>query len=284
MASVKAGHSQVTRAVSRYLALADRLLPDRICGFYVSGSTALGAFRPGRSDIDVVVVANRSFGPTELRRVRALQLLSGVRTALPAVARGDLALPGTVNGVYVARDDLTRPVTRIRPLVSHVGAAFAPGSGFDVNPVGWKVLAERGIAVRGPEPGTLGLDPEPGRLEVWNRENLHVYWKPYAEKILAGGGRDWFPLRRLPLGRLAAAWGVLGAPRLHHTIATGEVISKEAAGEYALDVFDRRWHPIVAEGLRYWRGEPADARFPDAAERSRQAAEFVLEVVADADR
>ena len=29
------------------------------------------------------------------------------------------------------------------------------------------------------------------------------------------------------------AWGVLGAPRLHCTIATGEVISKEAAGEYA---------------------------------------------------
>jgi hypothetical protein len=38
---------------------------------------------------------------------------------------------------------------------------------------------------------------------------------------------------------------VLGPPRLHHTIATGEVISKEAAGEYALDVFPFRGPAIV---------------------------------------
>ena len=42
--------------VQRYLRLADRLLPGMITGFYVTGSVALGAYRPGRSDIDFVAV------------------------------------------------------------------------------------------------------------------------------------------------------------------------------------------------------------------------------------
>ncbi len=37
-----------------------------------------------------------------------------------------------------------------------------------------------------------------------------------------------------------AAWGVLGPPRLHRTIATGDVISRDDAGEYAPDVFAPR--------------------------------------------
>src|SRR5438876_1002375 len=81
--------------------------------------------------------------------------------------------------------------------------------------------------------------------------------------------------------RRSTAWGVLGAPRLHHTIATGEVISKEAAGEYALDVFPPRWHPLIEEALAYWRGVPYRHEF-SRAERARLTSEFVLEVAAAA--
>ena len=70
--------------------------------------------------------------------------------------------------------------------------------------------------------------------------------------------------------------------RLHHTIATGDVISKEAAGEYALDVFDARWHPVIYEALAYVRMEPNRLRV-SADERSRLTSEFVLHVV-DASR
>lgn len=37
--------------------------------------------------------------------------------------------------------------------------------------------------------------------------------------------------------------------RPHATIRTGEMISKTAAGEYALDVFPSRWSAIVREAL-----------------------------------
>lgn len=270
-------HPEVGRSVDRYLAVADRLLPGRLCGLYLVGSTALGAYRPGRSDIDFVAVVDGGLSPAELRRLRLVQLASGIRTAAPALARCRLALPGTVNGAFVAAADLATPVTRIRPLASHVGRGFTVGGAFDVNPVMWKVLSERGIAVRGPRPAELGLDPEPARLRAWNHDNLHAYWQRGAEAVLAGRSRRWLPARRS-----AVAWGVLGAPRLHHTMATGEVVSKEAAGEYALEVFASRWHPVIREGLAYWRAEAS--RFPDAAAGRRRAAEFVLEVVASADR
>ncbi|MEW9533867.1 aminoglycoside adenylyltransferase domain-containing protein [Microbispora sp. NPDC049125] len=273
-------HSQVAGAVARYLTVADRMLPGRICGFHVVGSAALGAFRPGRSDIDFVAVTDGDLDARELRRLRLVQLASNVPSAIGALARGQVTLPGTLNGVFVRREDLAKPVTRIRPQASHVGASFSAGKGFDVNPVMWKVLRERGITFRGPAPGELGLDPEPARLRPWNHDNLREYWQPWAMRVLS---------RRPPpsppgFKRWTTAWGVLGPPRLHHTIATGEVVSKEAAGEYALDVFPARWHPIVREGLAYWRGEPADPAFSDHDVRRRRTAEFVLEVVADAAR
>ena len=142
------------------------------------------------------------------------------------------------------------------------------------------MFAERGIAVRGPAPSTLDLDPQPEVLREWNLANLDDYWRRWGEHGLGH--------RRLqPAGqstRWTVAWGVLGAPRLHCTIATGEVVSKIAAGEYALDVFDARWHPIISEGLAYRRGDPVVAAAGDASARRHSAAEFVLEVVADAHR
>lgn len=266
------------RSVGRYLAVADRLLPGRIVGFYVVGSTALGAFRPERSDIDFVAVVDGHLTAADLRSLRLVQAASGLRTGARAVLQGRWSLPGTCNGVYVAAEDLRHPVSTIVPLASHCGVELSAGTGFDVNPVMWKVFAERGITVRGPEPTRLGLDPQPELLRAWNRENLETYWRRWAEATRAGRRAN----HRLVPARWVTAWGVLGPPRLHHTIATGEVVSKEQAGAYALDTFDRTWHPLVREALAYWRCEPADATFANPSVSHRLAGELALEVIASA--
>jgi hypothetical protein len=137
--------------------------------------------------------------------------------------------------------------------------------------VAWKVLAEHAIAIRGPEPSSLPQDPQPDLLRPWNLGNLESYWRPWAS---AAGGSRRFRLQP----RWSTAWGVLGPPRLHRTIATGEVISKEVAGEYALDVFPRRWHPLISDALAYWRKQPDRLRLPPQT-RARLTSEFVLEVI-----
>jgi hypothetical protein len=256
------------------LSQVDQLLPGAVTGFYVVGSVALGAYRHGRSDVDFVAVVERDLASAELWRLRVQHGRSGLHTAAAAVRGGRSPLTGTCNGVFMRGDELAAPVSEIVPVASHTGIGFKIGAaGSDVSPVAWKVLAERGIAVRGPEPASLPLDPQPELLRSWNLGNLESYWRPWAAAV-ERSPRVQFWLRP----RLWTAWGVLGAPRLHHTIATGEVISKEAAGEYALDVFPQRWHPLIADALAYWRKEP-DQLGLSAEKRGLLTAEFVREVI-----
>ena len=275
----------VERAVGRYLALADRLLPGRIVGLHVVGSVALGAYRETRSDIDVIAVLDRRLDDGELRRLQAMIVGAGVRSAVPQLLRGRVSLPGVVNGAFVVAGDLTKPVTEIEPVASHAGHSISLGRAFDVNPVVWKTLAERGITVRGPGAASLGLDPEPARLVAWNRENLEQYWKPWAEAAMEGRSRNGSGGVRLALTpRWLAAWGAMGPARLHRTIATGEVISKEEAAVYARDTFGPEHHPVIDEALAYWRGEPAPGAAGSRRELVRRTGALALDVIADAER
>ena len=272
---------EARRAVDRYLGHVDKRLPGRLVGLYVVGSAALGAYRPGRSDIDVVGVTDGRFDPDDRRRLRLVHLGAGAGAVGRALARARPMIPGTVNAVFVAAEDLARPVTTIVPVASHVGHEFRAGEGFDVNPVTWKILADRGVAVRGPEPGELDLDPEPEALRAWNLANLDRYWARYAAAVLAvaGGGR----VRLLRAGsRWGVAWGALGAPRLHFTIATGEIVTKEDAGHYARATFGERWHPLIDEAVAYRLGRPSPGLLADAATRARETGLFVQEVVRSA--
>ena len=273
----------VGAAVRRYLGLADRALPGRIVGFWVVGSTALGAWRPNRSDIDFIATVDRPLDAAELRRLRATFLLAGVRSGLPSLLRGNLALPGVCNGVFVEAGDVTKPVTEIVPVASHAGHDFHAGRGFDVNPVVWRTFADHGITVRGPRPSELGLDTQPDRIVAWNRANLERYWKPQGERLVAG--REGYRLRLTP--RWVTAWCVTGAPRLHHTIVSGgDVISKEAAAEYARDAFGSEWGPLIDDAIAYRHGRPSPdpARFADRKVRGEATGRFVLAVVQDAAR
>jgi len=82
------------------------------------------------------------------------------------------------------------------------------------------------------------------------------------------------------LGRRFIAAGVLGARRLHYTLATGEVTTKEATGLYALDVFEPRWRAVIEDAQAYWRRDPSVQPFRRHDGRRRHdAAEFVSCVI-----
>lgn len=269
--------SHVARSVDRYLERADRVLPKVITGFYVVGSVALGAYSEKRSDIDFVGVVAHDLDPRELRVLRREHYRAAARSVAWAMASRRSPLTGMLNGVFVKEEDLARPVGDITAVAHQVGHEFHTGAaGSDVSPVAWKVFSERGIACRGPAVTGLGLDPQPDRLVQWNRDNLEQYWRPWAHGIArVPRWRIWWRPRWL------AAWGALGPPRLHCTIATGEVISKEAAGHYALETFPSEFHPIINDALAYWRME-RPPRPMSLEERRHRIVEFALAVVDDA--
>jgi len=70
-----------------------------------------------------------------------------------------------------------------------------------------------------------------------------------------------------------------GAPRLHYTIQTGAIATKEAAANHALEVFDPRWHTLIEDAVAFLHGDPAHDSYRDPVRRRRDSADFVGYVV-----
>ena len=268
-------------AAEGLLARLDLAVPGRVEGFYVVGSASMGAFRPGRSDVDFVAIVDGDFRPAELRSLRALHVGRWTSALIH-----DTALrrrwPLVCNGIYLKAGDLARSPLEVSPLAGHATGRFrvATGEGFDINPVTWYTLAHYGVALRGPDRDRLEVHTDDSELRAWTLANLNSYWRRWISRGRPAG----LSIRAVPPRRLAAS-GVLGAPRLHHTIATGEVATKQAAAHYALDVFEPRWHTLIEEAVAYWRGEPPREpyrRHPHR--RHRDAVEFVAYVIDAANR
>lgn len=211
-------HAVVESVVSAYLEAMDAEAPGLIEGLYLTGSVALGDFRPHASDIDFVAVTSKP--------------LDQVATA--AVARAHTRLrkqfPRPVfEGVYVTWDALASDPARC---------------GHDL--VTWHTLARHGVAVRGPNRADLNVWTNAEALAEWTIENLDVYWGPLLARARRFGTR-WNLMAMTTYG---AVWIVLGVTRLHYTLATGEIGSKENAGHYSLRTFPEEWHRVIQESLR----------------------------------
>lgn len=274
-------HSQlpgdVASAVRSYLGAADRLLPGAIIAGAVGGSIALDAYRPGRSDIDIVAVISEEWRSRRdlMRGLRLLHLSQLPRVSLRA-ARG-LGASACCNTAFIWESEVSLRVTRITPIASHTGEIFDSQGAFDVNPVVWKELVDGGITIRGRGLGGWGLDPEPAQLLPWVRENLQDYWAPLAEQLRTGS-------RKLSAG--SVEWCLLGPARMHHTLATGEIIGKEAAGLYALTTFPDH-APITEVALakvRHGRlsSAPPTADIPPRSEWRRRTASAMADIIEDA--
>jgi hypothetical protein len=260
--------SDAARATRSYLRTADRLLPGGVIACAVGGSLALGCYRPGRSDIDVVaVIADEWAARADLvRRLRLLHLSQIPRLALRA-GRGK-GVSACCNTVFIGESDVGRPVGAISPIASHVGEIFESGTGFDVNPVVWKELVDGGITIRGRSIDRWGLDPEPDSLLPWIRANLRSYWAPLAEQLHTRP-RSAVPILPARRGLSSRRCRMVRArTRTHAPHAPDrEIIGKERAGVHMLEAFPQH-APITEVALAEVRG----ARIPSSPSRQERRA------------
>ncbi|MES2708353.1 MAG: aminoglycoside adenylyltransferase domain-containing protein [Verrucomicrobiota bacterium] len=255
---------EVAATMSAYERLADDQLPGRIRGLYLSGSLALGDYRAGRSDIDFVAVSDTALEGAELERLRRVHMelrrtvrgpkLDGVYLTWAALA----AAPAGLSVPYCLRD------------------RFEPGGDFAVNPVTWRLLEQHALTLRGPARPVVHRDD--GMLREWCRENLRSHWGSWARSA-QGYGLD----RLFSLARELVVWGVLGVARPHATIRTGRMISKTAAGMYALEAFPPRWSAIIREALA-GRGGDDRSSCRSIFARRRDLLAFMEYVISDAQK
>lgn len=226
----------------------DERYPGVIQDVYIGGSIALREARPGRSDIDLVLVR-----PDEIDNARTMAALEPVLAWLR-----EMYPEPVIDGIVLSRSDLAAGPEGIegnRPVIEEDFPELREGGG-QRNPVTWATLRQAGIAWRGDALEDIDLWHDEAALIAWVRRNLEEYWRPWLarrERLLS---REGVRMLRPDL----VEWGVLGVTRLHATITTGEIISKHAAGEYALDRFPERWRRIVREAMRIRAGAEAADR------------------------
>jgi hypothetical protein len=232
--------------VRAYLATLDEHLPGRVTGVYGYGSLALDDWRPGISDLDLLVLTEGALGAAEL------DTLAAVHAALPAAPQLDV--------VYGPRSWLAGPELPDdeRAAPHHLaGTLHRDTPCGQLTPVLWLTLARYGRVFRG---GPLELAVDPGRVRDYNLDNLRGYWHREAQwpaALLA----DADPTGEVPAEPVL--WLVLGPPRLHFTLATGDVISKTGAGGYLAAQFPH-WAELAGRAVAHRAGEHVTFTVADA--------------------
>lgn len=258
----------VEDTVESYLAAVDAEAPGLIEGLYLEGSLALNDFRPDASDIDFVAVTAKPPGTTEL------SALEKVHTELRERQRKPF-----FDGIYLTWDDLaTGPqATGERP-ISDIGRLKSYDS--QHNPVTWHTLAVHGVTLRGPAAADLDIWTDPDALAAWQNTNLDEYWATgltRGAKLLSKDGL-------FLLTDYATTWTVTGIARLHYTIATGAITSKDGAGRHALESFPKPWHRIIDEALRVRRNNSRRSLYRNRRARRDDILAFGHMAIADAHR
>jgi nucleotidyltransferase-like protein/aminoglycoside adenylyltransferase-like protein len=239
-------------AIDRYLDAVDAAVPGLIVGLHVTGSLALGDYRPERSDIDVVAVVDCA--PDAAQR----SLLAEVHRVVAT----------RVDGPYLTAAALGKEPVDVGQVPYHVDGRFEYDVCHEVSAITWAILAEHAITVRGDAPTALGVRADPDAVQAFSTANLAGYWAGWARTIAAlldGAVDDDTMEARL------LEWGVLGAARVHCAAATGAVISKLDSGSYARDAFDAEWQPVIDLATSSRRGEIEEVHVGDL----RRACVFV---------
>lgn len=224
---------ELTHALGTYLEIVDDVAPGLIEGLYVVGSAALGDWRPGHSDVDIVAVTAEPATDDDAGALATAHALLVERQPHP-----------DVDGPYVAWGDLVvEPATGLHRPWALGGRLHHDGECFEISPVTWYTLARYGLVVRGPSPERLGVALDTEARIRFVVDNLRSYWSPLAAQVRAA----------LDTGRRAPAdlleWCALGPLRLHFTAFTGDVTSKAGAGAHGLRVAPAELHPVIDAAL-----------------------------------
>jgi predicted nucleotidyltransferase len=239
-----ANDDDIEPALARYLeeivAILHGEMADELVGVYLHGSLAMGAYDPGRSDVDVLAVCAEPLPrPRRAALGRALDALlrpPGVELEFSLVTRAAIASAAAPPFEVHVTTHEERSV---------VDGADRPGDEDLV--LHFAMTRARGRSLAGPEPGKLFPEPDRRRLIEgfladlgWGREEGAAAGEGHHEPEFA-----WI------------AYRVLNAARSWRYLETGELGSKVEGAEWVQERSDRPEDgALVAAAVAFQHGEP----------------------------
>lgn len=244
--------------LEQYVALLQRTLPDLVDACYLHGSLALSAFNLHFSDIDFITVLKRRASAAEVERLQSLHQTIAARYP-----------HWPLEGSYLQWEDLGQleDAVTLAPCV-HDGI-LRPAGHHDINLVTWWVLQQHGIAVFGPLPQTLKFTVDWKLLQTQMYDNLNSYW--------VGFTRSPAKIAYLSTSN-GVQWAVLGVLRQFYTFQEHDIISKTAAGHYALKHLPARWHRLIHEAINV-REQQSGSFYKSRALRTIEAVQFMHYII-----
>jgi Domain of unknown function (DUF4111)/Nucleotidyltransferase domain len=207
------------------------ILGDNFCGAYLQGSFAAGD-ADMYSDVDFVIVTHAEVSDDQVAALRSLHARFPTQ---------DVDWARHLEGSYIPLASLRRPdATRAPYWYVDNGSPYLEQSNHDNTAVVRWVLREYGIALNGPDPASLIdiVTADDLRNEV--RGTMHAH----AQDLRAYAGS---------MDEQWSAWlqphVVLSYCRMLHTLDTGRVGSKLAAGQWALHALDSEWGSLIQRAL-----------------------------------
>jgi len=244
----------VRRQVDRLTAGLQTCLADNLAGVYLHGSLAMACFNPARSDVDLLVVARQAM-PVEAKCDLARLLL--------AVSR----CPGPIELSCLSRADLV-PWRYPTPFDFHYSELWRDVTVRDLAGGGWRAWN----AVRRDDEDLAA------HITVACRRGVCLYGPPAAEVFPAVPRRDFLasvlsdvlsPEFGLDAVAKNPVYVVLNACRTLAYLRSGEILSKDEGGVWALSALPGRFRPTLAAALAAYRDSSGDSGFSKEA-----AAEF----------
>jgi predicted nucleotidyltransferase len=222
-----------------------RLL-DNLESVYVYGSTALGAYIEGTSDIDFLILVRRPLSQSEILAISE------------AHEEVEKSIPGTdIMGSYIRREDLGKSFIDIPVYATYYNKKLQTnGEGADINPITLWVLRRHGICVFGEELPFV-YDTLLDELLKYVLNNMNTYWVSWIDR-LENKLETTAILNQTEIEQIdyAVEWCILGMLRQLYTIKESDITSKIGAGEYGLKILPKQWHELIREAIAIKRQEP----------------------------
>ena len=219
-------YPDVNEILNFLLTNAKQILEQQFVGMYLFGSLANGGFDE-HSDIDVLIVTD---GETSAHTFSALKELH------KQINRLDSPWAIQVEASYIPQTALRRfdPGNKLHP---HMDRGSNEVLHMMSHESDWiiqrHILRERGVVIEGPDLPTL-IDPiSPDKLRQAVIDVLPLWTDPILKNPLLIRARGY------------QSYCVLTLCRMLYTLKHSEVVSKSAAGTWALENLEPRWRPLV---------------------------------------
>ena len=229
--------SEATSLLDLLVPRIQKVLGSNLVGVYIRGSVALGDFIPETSDLDLLVVTERSVDRDSFAALKDLH---------DQLAAGSHPFGRRLETAYIDRDAVWRFVPGHQHPTLGQGERLTLTEHHDNWILERWTVREHGITVIGPNPHTL-IEPI-GRHEIVAavRRRLHD-WADWANQP---DDPDWQAPRRNH-----NAYVVETMCRALYTLTHGELASKACSVAWAREALPMPWRDLVARS-QGWRTDP----------------------------